>query len=933
MTDTDRRTHVRPLLTVFLGWLWVMAGANLAAPLYAVYADRFGFSGIVLTTVFAMYAVTLVATLLLCGRLADRFGRRPVILAGLLAAGVALVVFALADGTLWLYVARALQGIAVGLISGPATAALVEIDPQRETRRPAMLAGLAQSLGSGSGPVLAGVLAQWAPDPLRLCFLVGIAGTVIAGVFTWTALSREHGDEPWRIQWPRVPAEMRRDFVRLGLTAGLLWASLALYLSVVPSYVAGLLATSNLALLGANSALACFASGAAQIWARRHAGDRRRWQAIGLTVLAAGLVLLVVSSLTHSLATVLIGAVATGLGHGMAFLHAQDELNAVVPGERRAGHRQQVIAARHRLRRQTGQRDLQRVRRRLVAAEIDDEAQILVPVRLAPPGPEARRDVVRRAAALALGVLRGHRRHLARSGQIGYGGSVTAREHLRPARDGEVLVDHQPALARLEPETVDQRVRPDANAPDQRPGRGVRLVGQHDPARPGLVDRRTHPDLDVPLAQHLVGGPRQPYVELGQHPVGDVEQHPAHPLVAQPRSPLLEQLGVEHAVRGDLGAGVPGADDGERAQRLALGRIVGGVGELDLLGEVVAQEHRLGDPAEPVRVLGDTRDREQLVDASGRDHQPVVADLAGPALGIGVPDRARVQIAAVDLAEDQPDVGQRVGDRHRHPARLEDAGGDLGQQRDVEEVVGRVDDDDLGPVACQPAQRLGGVEAGESGADDDDPRSAHTRSVPDPASSKRPHLTPATHASAVRRWAADRCRGARTVGGLPGGQGQQRRVRAAGVEPLAVRLVREGPARAKTACGVARVAVAVSKPVASKAIAPRSATGAEQPCWRPSTNVRARSALTSRPPARKACAATPVVLVFGAVAASPEKLDRPPLGCCLLASQASARFASAYRWVASNACATNAVASVSPTHGGLSKNTGKPPSAQRVPIV
>src|SRR4051812_35803780 len=79
-TDTAYR---RPLLTVFLAWLWVMAGVNLAAPLYAVYADEFGFSGLVLTTVFATYAVTLVASLLICGRVADRFGRRPVILAGL----------------------------------------------------------------------------------------------------------------------------------------------------------------------------------------------------------------------------------------------------------------------------------------------------------------------------------------------------------------------------------------------------------------------------------------------------------------------------------------------------------------------------------------------------------------------------------------------------------------------------------------------------------------------------------------------------------------------------------------------------------------------------------------------------------------------------------------------------------------------------------
>lgn len=334
--DTTDTAYRRPLLTVFLGWLWVMAGANLAAPLYAVYAGDYHFSGVVLTTVFATYALTLVATLLVGGRLADRFGRRPVILAGLVVAAAALVVFTAASGTWWLYAARALQGVAVGLISGPATAALVEIDPMRDRARPALLAGLAQAVGSGLGPLLSGPLAQWAPAPLHTGYLVGLVGTALAAGFVWALPERHHGDEPWRMQWPRVPHDIRVDFARLGLTAALVWASLALYLSVVPSYVAGLLSTTNLALLGANSALACFASAGAQIWTRGRGGDRRRWQALGLGLLAAGLVLLVVSSLTHSLVTVLLGAVVTGIGHGLGFLHAQDELNSVAPGERRA---------------------------------------------------------------------------------------------------------------------------------------------------------------------------------------------------------------------------------------------------------------------------------------------------------------------------------------------------------------------------------------------------------------------------------------------------------------------------------------------------------------------------------------------------------------------------------------------------------------------
>ena len=331
-----RTSRIGALGTIFLAWLWLMAGANLAAPLYGRYAAEFGFPAIVLTTVFATYAVTLVLTLLACGRLADRFGRRPVIVSGLGVGVLALLVFAVANAPAWLYVARALQGIAVGLVSGPATAALVELDPDPEHGRPALLAGLAQAIGSGTGPLVAGLLAQVAPAPLHLSFLVGAVVTA-----AWLVLVRlipepgELSSEPWRMQWPRVPAAIRADFWRLGLTGGLVWASLALYLSVVPSYVAELLHTGNLALIGANSALACFASALTQIAAQRYPTPRRMTQAVGLTVLAAGLVLLVVSAAVNLLAIVLLAAVVLGVGHGATFLRAQDELNTLAPAEKR----------------------------------------------------------------------------------------------------------------------------------------------------------------------------------------------------------------------------------------------------------------------------------------------------------------------------------------------------------------------------------------------------------------------------------------------------------------------------------------------------------------------------------------------------------------------------------------------------------------------
>src|ERR1700752_2288142 len=97
------RGYLRPLLTAWLGWLAVMAGANLPAPLYATYAERFGFSSLVLTLGFAAYAGVLPPSLPPFGRLSDRFGRRPVLLAGMAAACCGLVLFAAASSTAWLF--------------------------------------------------------------------------------------------------------------------------------------------------------------------------------------------------------------------------------------------------------------------------------------------------------------------------------------------------------------------------------------------------------------------------------------------------------------------------------------------------------------------------------------------------------------------------------------------------------------------------------------------------------------------------------------------------------------------------------------------------------------------------------------------------------------------------------------------------------------
>ena len=316
-------------------WFVIMAGSNLATPLYAVYERRFGFSSAALTLVFATYALVLAPSLLVFGQLSDRLGRRRVMAAGLVTAGAGLVLFALADGIGWLFAARAVQGLAVGMMSGAASAALVELDPRPEEHVAALATALVQAGGSAAGPIFAGVLAQWAPAPRVLCFALTLALTSLG------ALAVLRIPEPgavvagrWSVQRPYVPPEIRVLFVRLSITSAAVWGICALFLSVVPSYASELLHTHNLALLGCTSGLVLACSCVAQI-AARHITAFRHAQAAGLGLAAAGLAALVAAFPLHSLALLLAAAALAGAGHGIAFLAAQSELNLAAPPTRR----------------------------------------------------------------------------------------------------------------------------------------------------------------------------------------------------------------------------------------------------------------------------------------------------------------------------------------------------------------------------------------------------------------------------------------------------------------------------------------------------------------------------------------------------------------------------------------------------------------------
>ncbi|KOU38751.1 MFS transporter [Streptomyces sp. WM6378] len=313
--------------------LFLLTGTNLPTPLYRGYQQSFGFSPLMVTLIFAVYVASLIPSLLIAGPLSDSIGRRKVLLPAVVLAALGSLAFALAENVAWLFGARLLQGLAVGAASGALTAALSELEPHGDRRRAALVSTVASVGGLGAGPLIAGLLAQYAPAPHVLPFVVEIILLVPAAIAMAT-LRTTRPSTKWRPRRPSIPATMRSVFVSSGTASFLAFTVIGLFLSLVPTYVTKLSGSDNLALAGGAVTLMLACSVIAQIVASGK--DAVGLQVAGLALLAVGLVMLAIAGGVSSLPLLLVATVIGGVGQGMAFLGGITEINRVAPKDRHA---------------------------------------------------------------------------------------------------------------------------------------------------------------------------------------------------------------------------------------------------------------------------------------------------------------------------------------------------------------------------------------------------------------------------------------------------------------------------------------------------------------------------------------------------------------------------------------------------------------------
>jgi len=157
-TRNDGRHLGLALLVIATAQLMVVLDATIVNVALPHIQAALGFSGSGLEWVVNAYALALGGLLLLGGRAGDQFGRRRMLVTGLLLFSAASLVGGLATSQAWLLAARAVQGAGGAIVAPTALALIATTFPQGPARNRAMGVYSGMSAAGGAVGLLAGGL-------------------------------------------------------------------------------------------------------------------------------------------------------------------------------------------------------------------------------------------------------------------------------------------------------------------------------------------------------------------------------------------------------------------------------------------------------------------------------------------------------------------------------------------------------------------------------------------------------------------------------------------------------------------------------------------------------------------------------------------------------------------------------------------------------
>jgi len=311
-----------------------LAGSLAPTPLYPVYQAEWGFSALATTEIFGVYALALLASLLIAGRLSDHVGRRPVLVVATLVQAVVMLMFATANGVAALMLARVVQGIATGAALGAVGAGMLDLDKARGP----VANSVTPPLGTGIGGLLAGLFVHYLPAPTLLVYLLLASVFVMQAVgvvFMAETVTRRAGAVASLVPQFGLPVAARAPMLIAAPVLVAAWSLAGLYGSLIPALTRSVFGFDP-SLASGIAAFAFAGSGAATVLAL---GSRspRLVMAYGAVALIAGTVAAMGALEAHSAAGFFLATALAGSGFGASFQGAMRTVLPTAKAHERAG--------------------------------------------------------------------------------------------------------------------------------------------------------------------------------------------------------------------------------------------------------------------------------------------------------------------------------------------------------------------------------------------------------------------------------------------------------------------------------------------------------------------------------------------------------------------------------------------------------------------
>lgn len=301
-----------------------LAASSAPTPLYGIYQAHWHFSQITTTTIFAVYAVAVLVSLLTFGKLSDHVGRRPVLLVAIAVEMIALIIFVFANGVPTLLAARIVQGLATGVATGAVGAAMLDINRSRGT----LANSFAPGIGTGTGALLSALFIQFLPAPTRLVYVVLLVILLIQGigiVLTPETVTPMAGAVRSLRPEIKLPRAVRGPVLVVAPVLFAVWALAGFFGALGPALIRTLGPTS---IVVGGAVLFVFASlSSIAVLLLRNAAARTT-MLTGITALILGMVVTLVSILTDFVVGFFVGVALGGVGFGAGI---QGSFKTVMP--------------------------------------------------------------------------------------------------------------------------------------------------------------------------------------------------------------------------------------------------------------------------------------------------------------------------------------------------------------------------------------------------------------------------------------------------------------------------------------------------------------------------------------------------------------------------------------------------------------------------